>query len=939
MIPSNNSAYVITNKPPLGRLLIGCIVENTPKFLSQALRLIQSIRWFGGSIAECDIVVCFVEGTDSAYMQEFIKWRVFIRTVQRFSFCHPNSNKLRLFDLPEVGGYDVIILLDCDTMIVQDPGPFINGEIFQAKIADMATVPHHIFKKLFSYYALPMPRQEYVCTFSQEPTIWYCNAGVLIFPQEIVKTLLPYWREYTSDLARNINLLENSGYFCEQASLTLAYAQTRVPFTELPSAMNFPLHLGGPNIPEEMKNCDPRIIHYHHLVDPSGLIKETPHYPKAQNRIIQFNERLKQYRRKRFDNKVFWDLRYAEYPDLGSGLGSRDSSLVYKREILKRMVDDLGPKSILDIGCGDQFVTSDLPDDLYTGIDLSPVIIEQNRRKYPKRNYIAGDFLSEVLPQFDLTICFDVIIHLDHIESYRAFVDRVITCTKGHGIISGYESPPICSSDITFYHEPLSTTLKNGGAKDLKRLGQYRDTVIWHFNKCQGTQESNVEVAKFSDDPWPISGGTFKPYFLVGCMRSGTTLLAELLGRHREIVYAPFELREIWSKVGGVPMASPKTRDSICPHLGAQQAHPEQSLLLLNAFYDVYQKNLGDKNTNAIFLSKNPHLCNKLFFVNELFKESKFIWIYRHLPDVVVSLKKLFSYGYEKLRTWHYWPERKNSEIRCWNCFFGDELPENVDPSRCFPGGDIKFLAEYWLENNIAVSEFFKSIFPARTLTVTEEEAIRSPEVVIARCLSFMEASLDTSMLEGYHIDSQRNGKWKEILTETEQQTLLNFVEGHQQVIDRTFLEDHLSHSYEEQIANSCAERTRSASQNSDAQNKDTYISDLKASLEGKEAQIRKLEEVIRSEEAHINNLDAKLKEKEIQIRNLDASVEKKNATLNYIYHSYGLGALWVCNKMVDKLFPPNSKRRSLARLILKSIRRPDSRNTDPGGQSSGPSA
>ena len=121
--------------------------------------------------------------------------------------------------------------------------------------------------------------------------------------------------------------------------------------------------------------------------------------------------------------------------------------------------------------------------------------------------------------------------------------------------------------------------------------------------------------------------------------------------------------------------------------------------------------------------------------------------------------------------------------------------------------------------------------------------------------------------------------------------------------------------------------------------NKDTGVSDLKVSSEEKDGQIRKLEEVIGSKETHINNLDAKLKEKEVQIQSLETSLRNKNATLNYIYHSYGMGALWVCNKMVDKLFPPNTKRRSLARLILKSIRRPDSSNTGPGGHPSEPSA
>jgi 2-polyprenyl-3-methyl-5-hydroxy-6-metoxy-1,4-benzoquinol methylase len=883
--------------PGAGRLLIGCVAENNPRYFAQALRLVQSLRWFGGSMAGTNIMVCLVDDADPAYAEELRRWGAFVRIIPRFSYLHPHSNKLRLLELAEVSSYDTIMLMDCDTIIVQDALPHVDGHALQGNVADGASVHSEVFEDLFQFYQIPPLKKESWRTFSQESAVWYCNTGVLIFPQPIVEALYPAWRNYNANLARRIELLKGTALSCEQASLTLAYAEVNrrnpIPFKELSPAMNFPLHLTQPSVPVELADCDPVVIHYHHLADSSGFIGGTIH-PHAGKRIAEFNERLKGFRRKWFDNRGFWDDRYAEQPDHGSGLGSQGLPLIYKQQILKQTVQRLNPSSILDIGCGDQFLTENVPDDIYTGIDLSPVIIEQNRRKYPKRNYIAGDFLSESLPQFDLIISFDVTIHLDNVECYRTLVDRAISCTKDWGIISGYEGPPKYGSDITFYHEPLSATLKNRGAKNLKRLGEYGDSVIWYFDKHGNTGESDIRAVTQSNDPWSACGETFKPYFLVGCMRSGTTLLAELLGRHREIVYAPFELKEIWSKVGGVPMASPKTRDSVCPPLGAQHASPEQSLRLSQSFYDVYQKNLGNKNNDALFLNKNPHLCNKLFFVNELFKESKFIWIYRQLPDVVASLKRLFSSRNEKVKTWHYWPERKNSEIRCWNCFFGDELPEDVDPSRCFPGGDVRFLAEYWLENNSAVSDFFKSIPPGRTLVVKEEEAISIPEVVIARCLSFMETSLDTSIVEGYPIDNQRNGKWIRILGEEEKETLLGFVADYKQVIDQTFPEDHLSHFYEEQIAHSFAERARRASQNSDAENKDTYISDLKASLE----------------------------EKDARIRNLEASVENKNATLNYIYHSYGLGALWGCNKMVDKLFPPNSKKRSLARLILKSIRR-----------------
>lgn len=56
-----------------------------------------------------------------------------------------------------------------------------------------------------------------------------------------------------------------------------------------------------------------------------------------------------------------------------------------------------------------------------------------------------------------------------------------------------------------------------------------------------------------------------KPTFIVGCTGRGTTILAELLGRHPYIIHCPFELRGVWSCEGKVPMASLKTLDGKCP--------------------------------------------------------------------------------------------------------------------------------------------------------------------------------------------------------------------------------------------------------------------------------------------------------------------------------------------------------------------------------------
>jgi hypothetical protein len=285
--------------PGAGRILIGCVADNNPKFLAQALRLVQSIRWMGGQAAGANIMVCLIDEADPYYAKEFGRWGAFVRIVPRFSYFHGPANKLRLFDVPELFAYDTVVLLDCDTIVAQDPLPYLAGSALQGKIVDDATVPHEIFDKLFRHFGLSLPERKYRATSSREPTIWYCNSGVLVFPRDLIELLIPFWRSYVSDLIENMELLEGRDHFCEQSSFALAFAKASelftVPYLPLSSAMNFPLHMVREDAPEEMKTSDPVIIHYHDLAGPDGFIHETDH-PFARQRVAAFNALLGRYR-------------------------------------------------------------------------------------------------------------------------------------------------------------------------------------------------------------------------------------------------------------------------------------------------------------------------------------------------------------------------------------------------------------------------------------------------------------------------------------------------------------------------------------------------------------------------------------------------------------------------------------------------------------------
>jgi hypothetical protein len=274
------------------KLLLGCVAENNYKFLSQAFRLVHSVRWFAGALKDTDIVVCVVEGIEPGYRRALEDLGATIRVVPRYDPANPLFNKIQLFRLPDLETYDTLLYLDCDTIVVQDPSRFLTSPVLRIKLADVPTVPTDALERMCGYLGLRPPERRYRTTQDQTPTIWYCNAGIISCPIEFIPRLIPAWCEYELAFSANPDLLGPYQHHRSQAALALAFISNPLPFDELPVEMNFPLHLTHIKAPVEMAEADPVILHYHDLVDSEGYLLPSP-YPLAQKRIEDFNERLR----------------------------------------------------------------------------------------------------------------------------------------------------------------------------------------------------------------------------------------------------------------------------------------------------------------------------------------------------------------------------------------------------------------------------------------------------------------------------------------------------------------------------------------------------------------------------------------------------------------------------------------------------------------------
>lgn len=100
-----------------------------------------------------------------------------------------------------------------------------------------------------------------------------------------------------------------------------------------------------------------------------------------------------------------------------SGPGSDLENTKNLRLFLAEFIEKYNIKSMIDAPCGDMFWFSklNLKDVQYRGYDIVGDIIEKNKRKFKnKKNYSfeKKDVVMEKLPQADLILCRDLIIHL-----------------------------------------------------------------------------------------------------------------------------------------------------------------------------------------------------------------------------------------------------------------------------------------------------------------------------------------------------------------------------------------------------------------------------------------------------------------------------------------------------------------------------------------------
>lgn len=107
-----------------------------------------------------------------------------------------------------------------------------------------------------------------------------------------------------------------------------------------------------------------------------------------------------------------------------SGRGSDPDQTRVLVEALPALWADLGVRRVLDVPCGDfeWMRRVDLGGVQYVGGDIVPALVEANRRAFarPGVQFQPLDLLRDTLPQADLVLCRDCLVHLSYADARRA---------------------------------------------------------------------------------------------------------------------------------------------------------------------------------------------------------------------------------------------------------------------------------------------------------------------------------------------------------------------------------------------------------------------------------------------------------------------------------------------------------------------------------------
>lgn len=275
--------------PP--RLLLSCVSEDRPVFHTRVEGLVSSARQLGGSLADAPIVVNMVGSADRAFVRCMEAFDAEVRIVPPVADGGvAQVNKLRMLEINGREDFDIMLAVDCDIAVAEDPAPYVSSDAISLVPADKDPFTDDQWRRIFDSLELDRRERSVRATTTGQPMYPYFNSGVIGIPRDFCADLFVAWTQALKDIdslwQRQPNIIpRHRRFFTDQLALSIALWRG-LPWTVASCELNFATHVSLHD--PVVEGLQPALLHYHSDADDEGFLFR-PRCPVAESAADRVN--------------------------------------------------------------------------------------------------------------------------------------------------------------------------------------------------------------------------------------------------------------------------------------------------------------------------------------------------------------------------------------------------------------------------------------------------------------------------------------------------------------------------------------------------------------------------------------------------------------------------------------------------------------------------
>ena len=229
---------------------------------------------------------------------------------------------------------------------------------------------------------------------------------------------------------------------------------------------------------------------------------------------------------------------------------------------------------------------------------------------------------------------------------------------------------------------------------------------------------------------------SFNPVFIIGCGRSGTSILGRSLSNHPNITYLN-ERRDLWHSA--YPEFNIWEKEKSKLYAGKNDINNQKNKKLHRL---LFKEQVIGKST--ILLEKLPINSFRLEFLINSFPHAKFIYIHRNGLEVSSSISKKITQ-----LNWF------GNESRKWNMLLNFAKRQNEDITNNISSDLHKGMLE-WRMSMQESHKFFQSLEKNKFTHISYEDLVNHPNKSIKKIFEFLKIPSSTNLIEKCSKNIQR---------------------------------------------------------------------------------------------------------------------------------------------------------------------------------------